>query len=115
MDIKVTKFDNDNLNFLQLIGYASLCNLRDYKINNKIHVLNLYQNKIQSMDISNLENIGSKFLQIMELDLQFSNLPCQSIELIKLNETKSWWNNVQDFFKTNYFLVIKWLFIEMEN
>lgn len=98
LDIKVTKFDNDNLNFLQLIGYASLCNLRDYKIN-KIHVLNLYQNKIQSMDISNLENTGSKFLEIMELDLQLSNLPCQPIELIKLNETKPWWNNVQDFFK----------------
>lgn len=98
LDIKVTKFDNDNLNFLQLIGYASLCNLRDYKIN-KIHVLNLYQNKIQSIDISYLENTGSKFLEIMELDLQLSNLPCQSIELIKLNETKSWWNNVQDFFK----------------
>lgn len=51
IDFKVSKINKDKYELLQLLGYSSLINVGNHKIN-KIHIIDLYKNKLKTIDIS---------------------------------------------------------------
>ena len=67
IDFKVSKANNDKYELLQLLGYSSLINVGNYKIN-KIHIIDLYKNKLKTIDISEWDsNQRSGFLNYISI------------------------------------------------
>lgn len=69
IDFKVSKMDNNKYEILQLLGYSSLIAVGDHMIN-KIHIIDLYKNKLKTIEISDWHiNQRLGFLNYMEIKI----------------------------------------------
>lgn len=84
IDFKVSKANNDKYELLQLLGYSSLINVGNYKIN-KIHIIDLYKNKLKTIDISEWDsNQRFGFLNYINISIP-SKIENTITFIIKLN------------------------------
>ena len=67
IDFKVSKTNHDKYEILQLLGYSALISIRSHNIN-KIHVIDLYKNKLKTIDISqwnyNQRNVFLEYINV---------------------------------------------------